>query len=107
MGESGGHMQKWLQAVQNQLISYRKRGFTHSEALEKILNKMIKKRDPSEAYSTPVDFDQELINKVRKQSGMNYEETVKTLQLKRELDRLLELKMHQESCSSEESADCY
>lgn len=84
------------------------RGLTHAESLDRILKKMIRSRDPLDSNTSTrgSDFDLELINKVRKQSGMNHEEAVKTLQLKRELDRILEQKLHQESGgSSEDSSD--
>ena len=49
---------------------------------------------------TPVQFpnntisDQETYSKLRKQSGLNHEDVIKTMQLKKEIDFIIESKLH-------------
>ncbi len=50
--------------------------------------------------------DPELIAKIRKVTGMSAEEIEKTMQIKKEIDHLVEAKIHQET-SSEDSGDHY
>lgn len=104
-----GQMQRLLAVVTQRLFLYRKKGFTHVEALNRIINKLIKKRcsgrSPSDNSSQTTSYDMDLVSKIRKASGMSYEETIKTLQLQKELDSLLEARMHQDSGSSEDSVN--
>lgn len=100
-------MQNLELAVAKRLKIYRMKGLSHTDALNKFLNKLVKKRF-SQGYSSPnaATYDHELVAKLRKVSGMSHEETVKTLQLKKELDYLLENRLHQtdsNGCSSEDS----
>ncbi len=49
-------------------------------------------------------MDPELVAKLRRATGMSVEEIEKTMQLKKEIDDMVETKIHQET-SSEESGD--
>lgn len=92
-------MQNLQQVVAKKLIIYRKRGLSQADALGKIINKLIKKRyqgssgggeligaDSAQCSSDELD----LCLKLKKHSGLTMEETMKTLQLKKEIEFLLE-----------------
>lgn len=78
-----------------------------SDALTKILNKLIKKRyQMTDSVDTAIDHDLFLKMK-RAGHSMSVEEAVKTLQLKKEIDCLIEQRIQESSSygSEENSAE--
>lgn len=49
--------------------------------------------------------DPDSYSKLRKHSGMAHEDVIKTMQLKKEIEHIIETKMNQESGSSEDSSE--
>ena len=79
------------------------KGLTRVDAINRILSKIIKhKGSPNQSNFIS---DPETYAKLRKQSGLAHEDVIKTMQLKKEIDYIIETKLSQEggSGSSEES----
>jgi hypothetical protein len=80
---------------------------TRVDAINKILSKIIKHKGSPSQIANGVISDQETYAKLRKQSGLSHEDVIKTMQLKKEIDWIIESKICQESGSgsSEESGE--
>jgi hypothetical protein len=83
------------------------KGLSRVEAINRILQKMIKQKGSPVQFPNNAISDQETYSKLRKQSGLTHEDVIKTMQLKKEIDFIIESKLYQESGSgsSEESLE--
>ncbi len=68
---------------------------------------MIKQKGSPVQFPNNSISDQETYSKLRKQSGLTHEDVIKTIQLKKEIDFIIESKLYQESGSgsSEDSLE--
>lgn len=89
-------MQSLLGVIEKKIALYKKAGVSKSDALTKILNKLIKKRYQTTGSAADTGIDHELFLKM-KRAGHNMEEAVKTLQLKKEIDCLIEQRIQESS----------
>lgn len=82
-------------AIAKKMIAYRKRGYGQEEAFSKVINKcMIKQQQIQlfQQYSTKSDlvpYDPEMFSKIKKIAGLSYDEFMKSLQLKRQIDNMI------------------
>ncbi|CDW87139.1 UNKNOWN [Stylonychia lemnae] len=105
-----GSLQNLHGVVGRKLLLYRKRGMTQAEALNRVIQKLIHiKQIPSSNDSqlrcnSPIYEQQELIAKLRKSNGLTVEESQKTLQLKKEIDKLMHQTLNRENSNSSEDS---
>eukprot|EP00347_Sterkiella_histriomuscorum_P003474 403364159 len=115
IAESGNVLQNFQQALSKKIILYLKKGLTHNEAMNRALQKILYKNshmqvqllqnNSNQGVGSAGAYDPETYAKLRKNTGMSNDETLKTIQLKKEIDNLMNSKLHHEaSNSSEESS---
>lgn len=101
-------MQSLLGVIEKKIALYKKSGVSKSDALTKILNKLIKKRYQTPGCSADTGIDHDLYLKMKRAGHtIGMEEAVKTLQLKKEIDCLIEQRIQESSSygSEENSAE--
>lgn len=80
---------------------YRKRGMTNIEAMNRAIHKLIQKKQSTQINgienklntSSTIGYDPELYSKLKKTAGLSVEESMKTIQLKKEIDNLMNQRM--------------
>ena len=91
INDKGGHMQSLQKVIADKITFYKKSGISKAEALTKIINKLIKSRySGTTNLASDTGMSPELFLKLDKTGTMTMEEAMKTLQLKKEIDCLIE-----------------
>lgn len=88
-------MQSLHAVIAKKLYFYmQSKGLTRVDAINRILAKIIKQKgSPASQQSLSFVSDPDTYAKLRKQSGLNHEDVVKTMQLKKEIDYIIESKL--------------
>lgn len=81
------------------------KGMTRVEAINRILAKIIKQKGSPLSTTSAIISDPDTYSKLRKQSGLSHEDVVKTMQLKKEIDYIIESKVNQDGIGSGGSSE--